>query len=79
MSPVNPNVPPAGDPLSRLNERVRALERELESLKLGKSVTDRTADAVRLRVEVGLTASGRYGIRVYDNTGALIHDYTTAA
>ena len=77
--PVNPNAPPPTDPATKLAERLAALERKVAALETQQTQTMVAPDGTRVRVELGQTASGRYGIRVYDNTGALIYDYTTAA
>ncbi len=77
--PVDPFAPFSLDPDVRLAERVAALEKRVEQLLRGTTQTVVFPDGSRVRVEVGLVAGGRYGIRVYDNAGALVHDFTTPA
>jgi hypothetical protein len=77
--PVDPTIPPGGGRDERIAEALARLERKVAALERLQVQTITFTDGTRLRVETGKTASGRWGIRVYDNTGALIHDYTTAA
>jgi hypothetical protein len=77
--PVNPASPPPIDPDLKTAQRLAALERKVAKLETMQTQTLVAPDGTRVRAEFGKTASGRYGLRVYDNTGALIHDYTTAA
>jgi hypothetical protein len=77
--PVDPTIPSGGGTDDRIAERLAGLERRVQALETLQVATLITTDGTRLRVEVGKTASGRWGIRVYDNTGALVHDYTSAA
>lgn len=82
--PINPAAPSSLDPVERLVNKVAELERRLAQLeKLNFEALEldgnNGSDGKRVRVELGLTASGRYGLRVYDSSGSLVHDYTTVA
>jgi hypothetical protein len=77
--PVDPNVLSLGTPDQRLAERLAALERKVAAMERQQVATIIVPDGIRLRVEFGKTASGRYGLRVYDNGGNLVHDFTTDA
>lgn len=67
--------------LERLDDferRLRALEhRRPQAITIRGPRTDLGANMTGTRVEVGLTASGRYGLRVYSSTGVLTYDQTT--
>lgn len=75
----NPALPGGLSADERVAARLAALERKVAALERLNLQAQVMVDGTRVRVEVGRTASGRYGLRVYDNTGALIYDNTTAA
>lgn len=74
----NPNLPPSLNPDERSAARIAALERRIAALERLNLQAQGFVDGTRMRVEIGRTASGRYGIRIYDGAGSLIYDYTTA-
>lgn len=75
----DPAVPGGLNPQERIASQIAGLERRIAQLERLNLQAQGYVDGTRMRVEVGRTASGRYGTRIYDNTGALIYDNTTAA
>ena len=63
-----------------LEQKIARLERKIAQLESHTPSAYTRVDANGyLRVCVGEQADGKFGLRVYNNVGTLVYDYTTTA
>lgn len=70
-----PPPPPPSSPAS-----ARPVEDRIASIERSTAANDRIliSDGTRTRVAIGRQDDGKYGLRVWSSTGALVYDYTSS-